>query len=510
VNRHRKSGILLHVTSLPSAQGVGNLGPDAFAFVDFLQRTKQKIWQVLPLAATGFGDSPYQTYSAFAGNPVLISLEVLAEQGLLDRASLPAADAYSAEMVEFEHVVPVQRRLLMQAFDTWQKNASVAQQGELDQFVEGHRHWLDDYALFQAVKWAHSGVAWPLWEQSIRQREPAAMQRYRQELAPEIALERFIQFLFHRQWLALKQYAHEHNVEIMGDLSIFVAHDSADVWANQKLFALNDDGTPAVVAGVPPDYFSETGQLWGNPLYRWDKMAETGYAWWVERFRHASTMFDSLRLDHFRGFEAYWEIPGDAPTAAHGRWVKGPGEPLFREVERQLGRLPIVAEDLGVITAEVDALREALGYPGMRVLQFGFGNDPKATDYQPHNYIHDCVVYTGTHDNDTIVGWFTAEPGEGSTRTAEEIQAEREFTLRYAHSDGREIHWDMIRLALASVAKTAIFPLQDVLGLDSNARMNLPGTIARNWRWRFQWEAITPAIEERLARMTETYERVTQ
>jgi 4-alpha-glucanotransferase len=508
VNRNRKSGILLHVTSLPSAQGVGSLGPEARHFIDWLARAKQSYWQVLPLAPTGFGDSPYQAYSAFAGNPLLVSLEQLENEGLLEPDSLKVAATLDADRVEFEHVVPIHRRLMGRAFDRFREEATGEQRQEFEAFVASNKGWLDDYVLFQAVKGAHSGVAWTVWEEPIRKREPAAVERYRTELAPEIDFERFVQFQFHRQWTALRLYAHERGVELIGDISIFVAHDSADVWANQQLFALNDDGSAAVVAGVPPDYFSETGQLWGNPLYRWDRMAETGYAWWVDRFRHAIATFDLLRLDHFRGFESYWEVPGDAPTAASGRWVRGPGAGMFHEAEKQFGKLPLIAEDLGVITAEVDALREELGYPGMRVLQFGFGNDPKATDYQPHNFVKDCVVYTGTHDNDTIVGWFRSEVGEGSTRTAEEIEAERAFTLRYLCTDGREIHWDMIRLALASVSKTAIFPLQDVLGLGSAARMNLPGTSTENWRWRFQWEALTPEIERRLATLTQTYERL--
>lgn len=506
MNRNRKSGILLHVTSLPSDQGVGNFGPDAYRFVDFLHRAGQSWWQVLPLGPPGYGNSPYQCYSAFAGNPLLISQHLLAKAGLLDTSDLSPSTAYPADHVDFAQVAEGQHRALAKAFDRFQtRRGDMAEQ--LEAFISEHAAWLNDYALFRAIKTAYGGKPWWQWDRDIRLYHPEAVARYRQQLQHEIMQECFVQFLFHQQWTDLRTYAHERGLQIMGDVPIFVAHDSADVWSNQPLFALDHEGAPQVVAGVPPDYFSETGQLWGNPLYRWDRMAETGYAWWVERLRHAMTMFDAIRMDHFRGFESYWEVPGDAVVAAAGRWVRGPGALLFQEARQRLGNLPIVAEDLGVITPQVEALRDELGFPGMRVLQFAFGNDPKASDYQPHNYIHDCVVYTGTHDNDTVVGWFWSKAGEGTTRTAEEIEAERARVLEYVATDGHEIHWDMIRLALASVAKTAIFPLQDLLGLGSSARMNMPGTVAGNWRWRFRWEAITPAIEQRLAAMTRIYER---
>lgn len=503
----RESGILLHISSLPSRQGIGNFGPEAYRFVDFLQRAGQQLWQVLPIGPTGYGNSPYQSYSAFAGNPLFISVESLAEQGLLETADLPAAGVLPPDKVDFGAVSLVQARLLGQAFGRFKTPAFANQQAEMATFAESNSRWLPDYALFQALKSAHGGVAWTSWDQAARVRDPEALRRWREQLAEQVEFEVFLQFQFYRQWNALKQYANERGISIIGDLPIFVAHDSADVWTNQDQFYLRDDGMPSVVAGVPPDYFSATGQLWGNPIYRWEKMAADGFSWWVERIRGALTLFDRIRIDHFRGFESYWEVPGDATVASGGQWVKGPGAPLFEAARAQLGTLPVIAEDLGLITPEVDALREELRLPGMRVLQFAFGDDPKAGDYQPHNFLHECVVYTGTHDNDTVVGWIASQAGEGTTRTQESIDRERAYVLRYTNSDGREVNWDLIRLAIASVANTAIFPLQDVLGLGNEARMNLPGTAEGNWQWRFRREMITPEIEQRLYELTELYQR---
>jgi len=505
--RRRESGILLHVTSLPDNQGIGNFGPAAYRFVDFLARTRQQLWQVLPLGPTGYGNSPYQSFSAFAGNPLLISLEALASEGLLDTADLPTSAGFPADAVAFDEVALQQTRLLGQAFDRFRSPPFANQQAELALFVDEHSAWLDDYALFQGLKWAHGGVAWTCWEPRARDRDPEAIRSYREQLRQQIELEKFTQFKFYGQWRALKRYANERGISIIGDLPIFVAHDSSDVWVNKDQFYLNPDGKPQVVAGVPPDYFSATGQLWGNPIYRWDKMASENFAWWTKRIRGALQLFDRIRVDHFRGFESYWEVAGDATVASGGRWAPGPGAALFEAARRELGPLPIIAEDLGVITPQVDALRDQLGFPGMRVLQFAFGDDPKARDYQPHNYPRECLVYTGTHDNDTTVGWFASEAGEGTTRAHETIHRERQNALRYLDSDGRDVHWDMIRLALASVANTAIFPMQDLLGLGSQARMNLPGTSSGNWTWRMRWESLTPEIEQRLQGLTETYER---
>lgn len=510
MSARRKSGILLHITSLPGTAGVGNFGGNAYRIVDFLERTGQSLWQVLPLGPTGYGNSPYQCYSAFAGNPLLISIERLQQEGLLEPLDLTPEPHFSEDVVDFDHVIAHHQRLLHIAFKRFQTDASAGQRADIQQFAESHSAWLDDYALFQALKDASGGRAWHTWRSTLRSREPTALATARKDFAESIDFERFVQYHFFRQWKALKQYANERGISIIGDIPIFVAHDSADVWARQELFSLNPDGTPAVVAGVPPDYFSATGQLWGNPLYDWHRMAETGYEWWIERLRGSLNLFDAVRVDHFRGFESYWEVPGDAKTAAGGRWVAGPRAAMFQAAQKALGPMPIIAEDLGVITSEVDALRDQLGMPGMRVLQFAFGDDPKANDYKPHNYIRQCVVYTGTHDNDTAVGWFHSQAGEGTTRQQDRIEIERARTLAYTGTDGSEIHWDMIRLALASVADTAVFPLQDLLGLGSEARMNLPGTVGNNWRWRFRWEMLTPQIEKRLLKMTEAYGRTAE
>ncbi len=507
MNGRRESGILLHITSLPSPHGVGDLGAAAYQFVDFLARTGQQIWQVLPLGPTGYGNSPYQCYSAFGGNPLLISLEKLAEEGLLEARDAAASPPADPDHADFEGEWPIHSRALQKAFAAYEGIAFGDLRTEAAAFYSQNASWLDDYALFRALKTDHNERAWHQWEADIRAREIQSLLRWQDKLSQQVEYEKFIQFLFFRQWSSLKKYANDRGISILGDLPIFVAHDSADVWANQDLFELNPDGSAAKVAGVPPDYFAKTGQLWGNPLYHWDKMRAAGYAWWIERFKSALAMFDAIRLDHFRGFESYWEVPGNAKTAASGRWVPGPREPFFEAVAAKLGKIPIIAEDLGVITPQVEALRDRFGFPGMRVLQFAFGDDPKANDYQPHNFPRHCVVYTGTHDNDTTVGWFHSRQGKGSTRAADEIQKEQQFALKYLDSKGEQIHRDMIRLAFQSVADTAIVPLQDVLGLGTPARMNLPGTAEGNWSWRFRWEQLTPEMETKLREITTTYGR---
>lgn len=455
MNGRRESGILLHITSLPSPHGVGDLGAAAYRFVDFLLRTGQQIWQVLPLGPTGYGNSPYQCYSAFAGNPLLISLEKLVEEGLLHAGDGPLEQPFPAERVEFDRAQAFHEQELQKAFASFGGVAFASLREEAAAFKLRHAAWLDDYAFFRALKTAHGEKPWHKWEADIRMRDVQALLRWQDRLAQQVEYQKFTQFLFFRQWAALKQYANDRGISILGDLPIFVAHDSADVWGNQELFELRTDGSPAKVAGVPPDYFSQTGQLWGNPLYRWERMAKNGYSWWIERFRGALTMFDTIRLDHFRGFESYWEIPGNANDATKGKWVAGPREDFFEKVEAELGPIPIIAEDLGVITPQVEALRDRFGFPGMRVLQFAFGDDPKAPDYQPHNYPRHCVVYTGTHDNDTTVGWFQSGLGKGSTRAAAQIAKERDFALRYLGTSGEQIHWDLIRLAFSTVADTA-------------------------------------------------------
>lgn len=498
----RSSGILLHPTSLPGRFGIGDLGPEAYRFVDFLAAAGQRIWQVLPLGPTGYGDSPYQLFSAFAGNPLLISLDQLAEQGLLTREELARAPEFPAGEVDYGRVIRFKLTLLRAAYARFGASA------EFDSFRRENAGWLGDYALFMAVKAAHGGEAvWSRWEPAIAAREPSALAEWRPRLGDEIGALEFEQYMFHRQWQSLHNYARERGIRIMGDLPIYVAHDSADVWSHPDLFQLDEAGDPAVMSGVPPDYFSATGQLWGNPIYRWDRMAETGFRWWIDRVFVALAQLDLIRLDHFRGLEAYWEVPAGETTARNGRWVKGPGAALFEALEGALGELPIVAENLGVITPEVEAIRTQFGFPGMAILQFAFGKDPQAPDFKPHNYPRDRVAYTGTHDNDTTVGWWSSADAGDSTRTAEDIREEREFTRKYLATDGREIHWVFIRTLMASVAHTVLFPLQDVLGLSSEARMNTPAVPSGNWRWRYQAEMLTPAIAERLKEMVATYDR---
>jgi 4-alpha-glucanotransferase len=502
--QQRVSGILLHPTSLPGPYGIGDLGPEAYKFVDFLVAARQSLWQVLPLGPTGYGDSPYACYSAFAGNTLLVSPEQLMTDGLLDSAP-PAANA--SRRIDFGEAHKTKDALLRRAYERYTKTTDTALRSIFETFAQKHAHWLEDYALFRALKDAHGGVAWNEWESSLVRRTPAAMERAREELREQIEAHMFYQFLFFRQWFALKSYCNEHGVSVVGDLPIFVAQDSADVWTNPGQFKLDKNGIPLVVAGVPPDYFSTTGQLWGNPLYNWERMRADGFSWWIERVRATLTVVDIARVDHFRGFAACWEIPGGDKTAERGQWVEAPGRELFDAIRKALGELPIIAEDLGVITPDVVALREEFGFPGMRILQFGFGSDSKNIDL-PHNYVPNVVAYTGTHDNDTTVGWFQSVAGEGSTRTAQQIERERGFCLAYLNSDGMEIHWDFIREVLASVANTAIVPLQDLLGLGTEARMNLPNSTEGNWSWRYDSESLTDEIATRLKKLSELYGRI--
>ena len=503
----RSAGILLHPTSLPGRFGIGELGDEALAFLDFLRGAGCSLWQVLPLGPTGYGDSPYQCFSAFAGNPLLISLDLLVRDGWLAASDLAKAPHFPKHGVDFGAVIAFKLPLLHRAYDRFRDGATAAQRAEFDEFSQRTASWLDDYALFMAVKAATGGIRWNAWDKDLATRRPEALEEARKAHAPEIEAQKFWQWQFSRQWEALRARCHEKGVKIMGDIPIFVAHDSADVWAHPDLFFLAADGSPAVIAGVPPDYFSATGQCWGNPLYRWDVAARSGYAWWIERFRSTLSQVDLVRLDHFRGFEAYWEIPGTEVTAVNGRWMPGPGAAFFEAIGVSLGTLPIVAEDLGFITPEVEALRERFDFPGMAILQFAFGTDAQGSEFRPHNYRRRLVVYTGTHDNDTTVGWFTAGVGD-STRTQEEVEAEREVCLSYLGSAGREIHWDFIRTVLASVADTAVVPVQDVLGLGSEARMNLPGRAGGNWGWRFEAGALAPALRDRFHMMNTLYGRL--
>ena len=502
----RASGILLHPTSLPGPFGIGDLGPDAYAFIDFLTASGQSLWQVLPLGPTGYGDSPYQCFSAFAGNPLLISPTQLLEDGLLSDDDLNRDLRFRPTRVDFGPVIDYKKGLLEKAFDTFKRLPEGSLRTEFIHFCLSNEWWLEDYALFRAMKDAHGGIAWTDWEPRFAVRETNAIDSAREALRERVYAEKFYQFLFFKQWSTLKAYCRERQITIIGDAPIFVAFDSADVWAHPEMFKLDSHRQPIVVAGVPPDYFSKTGQLWGNPIYDWNAMRATGFRWWIDRLRGTLQTVDILRIDHFRGFAACWEVPGGDKTAERGQWVEVPGRELFTTLRNTFGEMPIIAEDLGVITPDVEALRDDFGFPGMRVLQFAFRGDSKTIDL-PHNYIRNCVVYTGTHDNDTTVGWFNSKAGTGSTRNAQEIERERAYCLAYLNSDGSEIHWDMIRAAWSSVANTAVVPLQDVLGLGSSARMNLPASVRGNWQWRFRSGALTKRISDRLLELTELYGR---
>jgi 4-alpha-glucanotransferase len=478
-------------------------------FIDFLAAAGQKVWQVLPLGPTGYGDSPYQCFSAFAGNPLLISLEQLIQDGLLTESDALERQSFQPGNIDYPAVIEHRRKLWPRVIDRFEAVSPPAVADAFERFCVAHAGWLDDFALFMAVKDAHNQAVWTMWEADIAHPDPAAVARWASRCARDVRLHKLLQFLFFEQWQRVRQACRAHSIAIMGDLPIFVAHDSADVWARRSLFRLDADGRPTVLAGVPPDYFSATGQLWGNPHYRWDVLGRTGYTWWVDRVRALLVLVDRVRLDHFRGFDASWEVPRDASTAERGEWRAGPGAALFTALQRALNtdELPFVAENLGVITPEVEALRERFRLPGMAILQFAFGSDPQAPQFKPHNYPRNLVVYTGTHDNDTIVGWWTSDVGH-STRVDTEIEAEREHARRYLGLDGRQVNWEFIRAALASVADTAIVPAQDLLGLDGDARMNRPGTASGNWRWRLLPGQLARETARTLAAATETYDRI--
>jgi 4-alpha-glucanotransferase len=504
MNFPRECGILLHPTSLPGPYGIGEIGPEARNFADALAGMGQHLWQMLPLGTTGYGDSPYQSFSTFAGNTLLISFDLLVEDGLLDPAHLRDFPSFPANTVDFGGVIPARNAILRSVCRTFARRATPQRQEAFEKFCRGNEDWLEDFALFMALKQDHQLEPWPTWEPELVRRDPQALAQARRAHATAIRDAMILQYLFHDQWHRLRRHCARRGIKIVGDIPIFVAHDSADAWAHPELFYIEPDGRCTVVAGVPPDYFSATGQLWGNPLYRWDAHRQTGYAWWIRRMKTIFELVDIVRIDHFRGFEAYWEVPGAAETAIHGRWVTGPREDLFEAMANRLGQMPIIAEDLGVITPPVEALRDRFNFPGMRVLQFAFGNDDKADAFRPHNFPENCVVYTGTHDNDTTVGWFHSDAGRDSTRSRQDIETERRTVLDYLHTDGREIQWDLIRVAMKSRANTSVFPLQDVMGLGSEARMNVPGTKSGNWRWRFSWDMLTPAMAGRLRHLAET------
>ncbi len=503
----RASGLLLHPTSLPGRLGIGDLGPEAHRFLSFLDDAGQGVWQVLPLGPTGYGDSPYQCFSAMAGNPLLVSLERLHDAGWLKSEDFAPLTNLPSGVADFGRLIEPRFAALARAYTRFARGATPAERTALDDFRSEQEWWLEDFSLFMALKEANGMRSWTAWPGPLRERSPRALAEARAQHAEACRRHEFVQWQFFTQWAALRQAAADLGIALLGDMPIFVAHDSADVWARPEQFDLAADGHPRAVAGAPPDYFSATGQLWGNPLYRWDRMADDGYGWWIRRMRMTLTLVDQVRLDHFRGFVAYWAVPGDATTAMRGRWEPGPGGALLEALSAALGPLPIVAENLGFITPDVEALRAQYALPGMAILQFAFGTDPQAPDFLPHNLTRDRVAYTGTHDNDTMMGWARGTAG-ASTRTPEEVARERRYAEAYFGAPAGELHWAAIRAALASVADTAIVPVQDVLGLGSEARMNVPGRPSGNWRWRLKAGALTAAHAARLLELSDLYGRL--
>ena len=493
----RSSGILFHPTSLPGKYGIGTLGKEAYAFIDFLKKSRQKLWQIFPLGPTGYGDSPYQSFSSFAGNPYLIDFDLLIEAHLLSEEDL--RDVFfgdNEEYIDYGAIYNQKYPLLRKAYENFKSSDNHEMRQNLEHFKRENASWLNDYSLYISLKNHFNGLPWNEWAHDIKNREHGAMEHYKNELADDIEYHNFIQFLFFKQWGDVKRYANENGIKIIGDIPIFVAADSSDAWANPEIFLFDEERKPVKVAGVPPDYFSATGQLWGNPLYNWQKLKETNYSWWVERVRANLSTCDIIRIDHFRGFEAYWAVPYGDDTAINGQWEPGPGIDLFNAIKSQLGELPIIAEDLGLMTQGVIDLREATGFPGMKILGFAFDSGEE-NDYLPHTYTKNCVVYTGTHDNDTLIGWFQKAKEE-----------DRQFARDYLNSrSDDEIHWDAIRGAWSSVANMAISPVQDFLGLGSEARINTPGVAAGNWQWRLKHGVLTDELAERIAKLTKVYSR---
>jgi 4-alpha-glucanotransferase len=492
----RSSGILLHPSSLPGSYGIGDIGPSAHRWIDFLSGAGCGLWQVLPIGPTGYGDSPYQCFSSFAGNPYLISPEALLKDDLLHPDDLYDRPTFPEDHVNYGDVIPWKLGVLDRSFIRYQHSHTAWMKNEMEEFRVRQSAWLEDFALFMALKEAHGGAPWPTWEKPLRTREPEAISDAR--IRYDVAIQRQIyrQFIFFHQWSKLRIRAHENHINIIGDIPIFVAHDSADVWANPHLFFLDESGKPTVVAGVPPDYFSPTGQLWGNPLYRWEVHSRDSYAWWLERIKATLELVDIIRIDHFRGFAGYWEVSGKAKTAEVGNWVPGPGKDFFTHILKSLGELPIIAEDLGVITPDVVEMRDAFNLPGMRILQFGFDSTPEDT-FLPHNFVENCVVYTGTHDNDTVLGWYNRVP-----------EHEKAFYRRYMQRDGSEVAWDMIRGVWSSVAVFGLAPLQDFLNLGNDARMNYPGNPSGNWTWRMPKDALTPQLQEKIKELNYLFSRL--
>jgi 4-alpha-glucanotransferase len=496
MNIERSSGILLHPTSLPGNFGIGDIGPAALRFVDFLSNTGCRLWQILPFGPTGFGNSPYQSFSAFAGNPYLISPELLIQDNLLHLNDLTDKPNFSSGRVDYGKVIPWKLEILKRTFNNFSSLRSPLL-NDFQLFCDENSYWLEDYSFFMALKEANGERSWIYWPESILTRNPRSLSEAREKLKSSVLRYQFYQFLFFRQWSSLKIHAEKAGIKIIGDIPLYISHDSADAWAHPNLFRLNSKGIPIVVAGVPPDYFSRTGQLWGNPLYQWDAHERTGYQWWIKRIKWILKSVDMVRLDHFRGFSSYWEIPAGNPTAETGQWVAGPGRKIFKAIESSLrkdGGLPFIAEDLGIITPDVVELREEFKFPGMKILQFAFSDTDNP--FLPHNYKQNCVVYTGTHDNDTTIGWFNMAH-----------ETEKIFARKYMGVLGTDIAWDLIRIAWASSANYAITPMQDLLGIDSGGRMNFPNTLEGNWEWRLVDGSYGDKVIERLQDFNEIYGR---
>lgn len=486
----RGSGIIMHITSIPNKYGIGSFGEEAFKFVNFLKNAGQKYWQVLPLGPTGYGDSPYQCFSAFAGNPYFIGLDLLVKDGLLRLEDIENIDlGQEKERVDYYKIFKNKMEILKKAY----KNNKES----LEEFKLENKKWIEDYGLFMALKNKFDLKAWYDWDKDIRFREKEAMDKYKKELEDEIGYWIFLQYVFHKQWSSLKEYANSNGIKIIGDIPIYVAGDSCDVWANHKMFLLDEERVPLRVAGCPPDYFSETGQLWGNPLYDWEYLDKNNYIWWINRIKTSLKLYDVVRIDHFRGFEAFWSIPYGDKTAINGEWVKGPGIKLFNKIKEKLGEVNIIAEDLGLLTQEVIDFLKETGFPGMKVLQFAFSRDYES-QYVPHNHIKNCVVYTGTHDNDTFLGWFQDEKNKGDVEYAKEY-------LKLSEEEG--YNWGFIRGAWSSVAALAMAPMQDFLGLDNNYRMNKPSIAENNWTWRAREEQLNEDLEHKIKKLTELYRR---
>lgn len=505
MNYDKYAGILAHPTSFPGHYGIGDLGWGAYAFVDFLERSGMNLWQVLPLGHTGFGDSPYQPFSSFAGQPLIISLDELRTAGLLWDEDFWGMPQWDACRIEYGQLIEFKTGLLKRAFERFQNPDINDAYSTSEEFLKAYEQfgrdsdWLDDYALFMAGKDYFDGAPWYLWEDSLKKPTEKHKAEWMEKLANEVEYYRFIQYLFYRQWTALRHYANDKGIKIVGDVPIFVAWDSVDVWSHKKLFDMDAKGYPKTVAGVPPDYFSEKGQLWGNPLYKWNEHTKTGYEWWISRIRHQLELTDFLRIDHFRGFDKFWAVPYGDENALNGKWKKAPGADFFTQLQKVLGEhMPIIAEDLGEIDQSAVDLRDRFGFPGMKILQFAFEN-PNENSFLPHNYIRNCVCYTGTHDNDTTVGWYQKC-----------YESSRDKFRRYYSTDGRDVNWTLIRSCLSSVANMAIIPMQDVLGLDSWARLNTPGVGEGNWAWRFRQDEMSAQIEQRLFEMASLYGRYQQ